>query len=221
MKKIVSLVLAVMMLTFCGMTAAEQEVRKMETAADADEFIAVFLGEHPEELEGVWAFSARMEAALKQMNGIAGMAKQLSALGTLESVMPAYEGEMSGLKVFYIPCVFSAMQVDLILAVQDGAIAGLQTGTYSGGKVEKTESDLYDSIELALPVSLLGELPGILTVPKGEGPFPAVILLQGSGASDKDESVGNLKPFRDLAEGLAEKGIAKASYSKVAILSLI
>ena len=133
------------------------------------------------------------------MNGIAGMAKQLSALGTLESVMPAYEGEMSGLKVFYIPCVFSAMQVDLILAVQDGVIAGLQTGTYSGGKVEKTESDLYDSIELALPVSSLGELPGILTVPKGEGPFPAVILLQGSGASDKDESVGNLKPFRDLA----------------------
>ena len=214
MKKMIAVLLAVMMLTFCGMTAAEQEVRKMETAADADEFIAVFLGEHPEELEGVWAFSARMEAALKQMNGIAGMAKQLSALGTLESVMPAYEGEMSGLKVFYIPCVFSAMQVDLILAVQDGVIAGLQTGTYSGGKVEKTESDLYDSIELALPVSSLGELPGILTVPKGEGPFPAVILLQGSGASDKDESVGNLKPFRDLAEGLAEKGIAVYRFDK-------
>ena len=116
--------------------------------------------------------------------------------------------------MFYIPCVFSAMQVDLILVVQDGVIAGLQTGTYSGDKVEKIESDLYDSIELALPVSSLGELPGILTVPKGEGPFPAVILLQGSGASDKDESVGNLKPFRDLAEGLAEKGIAVYRFDK-------
>ncbi len=215
MKKIVSFILAVMMLAVCGFAAAEQEARKMETAADADEFIAVFLGEHPEELEGKWAFSAQMEAALKQMGGIAGMAKQLSALGAPESVLPAYEGEVNGLKVFYIPCAFSAMQVDLILAVQDGVIAGLQTGPYSGGKKEeKAESGLYDSIELALPVPSLGELPGILTVPKGEGPFPAVILLQGSGASDKDESAGNLKPFRDLAEGLAERGVAVYRFDK-------
>ena len=214
MKKMIAAMLTIMMLTVCGVTAAEQQARKMETAADADEFIAAFLGENPEELEGVWAFSAQMEAALKQMGGIAGMAKQLSALGTPESVLPAYEGEMSGLKVFYIPCTFSAMQVDLILVVQDGTIAGLQTGTYSGGKEEKNESDLYDSIELALPVPMLGELPGILTIPKGEGPFPVVILLQGSGASDKDESVGNLKPFRDLAEGLAERGVAVYRFDK-------
>ncbi len=214
MKKMIAILLAVMTLTLCGITAAEQEVRRMETPADADEFIAAFLGEHPEELDGAWAFSAQMEAALSQLGGIPGMAKQLSALGTPESVMPAYEGEINGLKVFYIPCVFSAMRIDLILAVQDGAIAGLQTGTYSGGREEKTESDLYDSVELALPVPSLGELPGILTVPKGEGPFPVVILLQGSGASDKDESIGNLKPFRDLAEGLAEREVAVYRFDK-------
>lgn len=214
MKKIISVILVLMMLTACGIAAAEREVRKMETAADADEFIAAFLGEHPEELEGAWAFSAQMEAALRQMGGTAGMAKQLAALGAPESVLPAYEGEISGLKAFYIPCTFSAMQADLILVVQDGVIAGLQTGPYSGGREEETESDMYDSIELALPVPSLGELPGILTVPRGEGPFPVVILLQGSGASDKDESVGNLKPFRDLAEGLAERGIAVYRFDK-------
>ena len=215
MKKFFSAVLAVMMLlSACEIAVADQVVRKMETATDADEFIAAFLGEHPEELEGAWAFSAQMEAALAQMGGIAGMAKQLSALGTAESVMPAYEGEMSGLKVFYIPCAFSAMQLDLILVVQDGAIAGLQTGTYSGSKEEKAESGLFDSFELALQVPMLGELPGILTVPKGDGPFPAVILLQGSGASDKDESIGNVKPFRDLAEGLAAEGIAVYRFDK-------
>ena len=207
--------LAMIMLTVCGIAAAEQEARKMESAADADEFISAFLGEHPEEMEGQWVFSAQMEAAIAQLGGIAGMAKQLSALGTPESSLPAYEGQMGGLKVFYVPCSFSAMQVDLILAVQDGAIAGLQTGTYSGWKEEaKSESDLYDSMELALPVPSLGELPGILTVPKGEGLFPAVILLQGSGASDKDEAVGNLKPFRDIAEGLAERGIAVYRFDK-------
>ncbi|HEK9098899.1 prolyl oligopeptidase family serine peptidase [Bacillus pfraonensis] len=57
-------------------------------------------------------------------------------------------------------------------------------------------------------------LPGTLSVPKGEGPFPAVILVQGSGASDRDETAFALKPFRDLAEGLASKGIAVLRYNK-------
>ena len=156
-----------------------------------------------------------MEAALTQLGGLAGMAKQLSALGAPETVLPAYEGELRGLKAFYIPCAFSAMKADLILVVQDGVIAGLQTGSYSGEKEEaKNEPDWFDSIELPLSVPSLGELPGILTVPKGEGPFPAVILLQGSGASDRDEAIGNLKPFRDLAEGLAETGIAVYRFDK-------
>lgn len=101
------------------------------------------------------------------------------------------------------------------MIVQGGAIAGLQTGTYSGGsEEEKAESDAFESIELALPVPSLGELPGILTMPKGEGPFPAVVLLQGSGSSDKDETVGSLKPFRDIAEGLASQGIAVYRFDK-------
>ncbi len=207
MKMLAAVLAAVMALTVCGAAAAERETRRMETAAAADAFIAGFLGEHPEEMEGVWAFSAQMEAALSQMGGIAGMAKQLAVLGTPENVMPAYEGEAGGLKLFCTPCVFSAAEADLVLVVQDGVIAGLQTAPFSGGG-EKTGSDRYDSLELALPVPSLGELPGILTVPKGEGPFPAVVLLPGSGACDRDESIGRLKPFRDLAEGLAEQGIA-------------
>ncbi|MFK4327740.1 hypothetical protein ABH965_004412 [Bacillus sp. RC97] len=57
-------------------------------------------------------------------------------------------------------------------------------------------------------------LPGTLSVPKGKGPFPAVILVQGSGATDQDETAFALKPFRDLAEGLASKGIAVLRYNK-------
>lgn len=216
MKKWISAMLAIMMLlAACGTAVAGQEARKMETAADADDFIRAFLGEHPEEMEGIWAFSAQMEAALTQLGGLAGMAKQLSALGAPETVLPAYEGELRGLKAFYIPCVFSAMKADLILVVQDGVIASLQTGNYSGEKEEATnEPDWFESIQLALPVPSLGELPGILTVPKGEGPFPVVVLLQGSGASDRDEAVGNLKPFRDLAEGLTKAGIAVYRFDK-------
>ena len=211
-----SLILAlIMMLSAVGTTAAEQEKRKMEKPEDADEWIAVFLGEHPEELEGQWAMSAQMEAAAAQMGGIAGLAKQMAALGKVMEIRPAYEGEIQKNKAFYIPCVFASMSVDLILVVQNGLIAGLLTGAYSGRTEEaKAEPDVFESLELPLPAAFLGELPGVLTVPKGDGPFPAVILLQGSGPSDKDETIGRLKPFRDIAEGLAEHGIAVYRFDK-------
>ncbi len=57
-------------------------------------------------------------------------------------------------------------------------------------------------------------LPGILTIPKGDGPFPVVVLVHGSGAHDMDETVFAFKPFRDLAVGLANHGIAVLRYDK-------
>lgn len=60
----------------------------------------------------------------------------------------------------------------------------------------------------------LWSLPGTLTRPKGEGPFPAVVLVHGSGPHDRDETLGPNKPFRDLAHGLASRGIAVLRYEK-------
>lgn len=57
-------------------------------------------------------------------------------------------------------------------------------------------------------------LEGTLTLPKGEGPFPAVVLVHGSGPHDRDETVGPNKPFRDIAHGLASHGIAVFRYDK-------
>ncbi|MGL4821241.1 MAG: alpha/beta hydrolase family protein [Bacilli bacterium] len=57
-------------------------------------------------------------------------------------------------------------------------------------------------------------LPGKLTVPKGEGPFPVVILVHGSGPNDMDEHIAGARPFRDLAYGLATQGIAVLRYDK-------
>jgi len=57
-------------------------------------------------------------------------------------------------------------------------------------------------------------LPGTLTLPVGDGPFPAVVLVHGSGPNDRDETLGGHRPFRDLAEGLASQGIAVLRYEK-------
>ena len=57
-------------------------------------------------------------------------------------------------------------------------------------------------------------LKGMLTLPEGSGPFPAVVLVHGSGSSNMDEKVGKLTPFRDIALGLAQRGIATVRYDK-------
>lgn len=59
-----------------------------------------------------------------------------------------------------------------------------------------------------------GPLHGALTLPAGAGPFPAVVLVAGSGAHDMDETIGPNKPFRDIADGLARAGIASLRYDK-------
>lgn len=58
-------------------------------------------------------------------------------------------------------------------------------------------------------------LPGTLTLPKGDGKVPVVVLVHGSGPNDRDESIGATKPFKDLAWGLASRGIAVLRYEKV------
>lgn len=58
------------------------------------------------------------------------------------------------------------------------------------------------------------KLEGTLLIPEGDGPFPAVVLVHGSGSTDRDESIIGNKPFKDLAEGLLEKGIAVLRYDK-------
>jgi pimeloyl-ACP methyl ester carboxylesterase len=55
-------------------------------------------------------------------------------------------------------------------------------------------------------------LAGTLTLPQGEGPFPAAILISGSGPQDRDESLMGHKPFAVLADHLTRNGIAVLRY---------
>jgi dienelactone hydrolase len=58
-------------------------------------------------------------------------------------------------------------------------------------------------------------LNGLLTIPDGNrDPLPAIVMVHGSGASNMDEKVLKLTPFKDLAEGLAKRGIASLRYDK-------
>lgn len=51
-------------------------------------------------------------------------------------------------------------------------------------------------------------LAGTLTLPAGDGPWPAALLISGSGAQDRDETLFSHKPFLVLADHLTRRGVA-------------
>jgi len=68
--------------------------------------------------------------------------------------------------------------------------------------------------EVTVGEGTLWPVPATLTMPTGAGPHPAVVLVHGSGPNDRDETVGASKPFRDIAWGLASRGVAVLRYDK-------
>jgi dienelactone hydrolase len=67
----------------------------------------------------------------------------------------------------------------------------------------------YDTLEVRVPNAEAGiELVGTLTTPRGDGPFPAAVLVSGSGPQNRDEALMGHRPFRVLSDYLTRHGIA-------------
>jgi len=67
----------------------------------------------------------------------------------------------------------------------------------------------YAAREVTYPNDEAGiTLAGTLTVPEGDGPHPAVVLISGSGPQDRNETIFGHEPFRVLADHLSRRGIA-------------
>ena len=139
--------------------------------------------------------------------------------------------EQVGARTFQIPsaelvivtCAFANARLDINVAFNEpGKIVGLSITPV--GSVEQQYSAVYEppayvnqSMFKEQEVQIgKGEwvLPGTLSVPVGDGPFAAVLLVHGSGPNDRDETIGPNKPFRDLAWGLATQGIVVLRYDK-------
>jgi uncharacterized protein len=91
-----------------------------------------------------------------------------------------------------------------------------QGSTYKLDRPQEPKPPFPYSVEsVAIPNAAAHvQLAGKLTKPEGNGPFPAVVLIAGSGAEDRDETVFGHKPFLVLADFLTRHGIAELRYDK-------
>ena len=148
---------------------------------------------------------------------------ELAKQGPVTSVGPALsEPGPAGAVVVKVPVTCERGGFALIAAVSDeGKLGGLQIAPLSAAAPIApweppgyTDPAGFEEHEVTVgpdPVAV----PGTVAVPHGAGPWPGVVLVAGSGSLDRDETIGRNKPFKDIAWGLASRGVAVLRFDKV------
>lgn len=113
------------------------------------------------------------------------------------------------------PIEFANTTLDLkLIFTLEEKITGFFFVAHQEAELQLSETAFYKEKEIAVIGDADFPLRGILTYPKNKTNVPAIILVHGSGASDMNETYRNHQLFKDLAQGLAEKGIAVIRYDK-------
>jgi len=173
---------------------------KQDFAAVVAEFTPAMRAAMPEDrLRATWVNLVAQVGAFKQKRGV-----------RLET-----SGDM---RVAVVTCDFERAAIDVQLRFNPAGVVGgwavrpyAPPAAYSPPPYDDASHYTETEVTVGGPD---WPLPGTLTMPNGSGPFAAVVLVHGSGPGDRDASYGANKIFKDLALGLASRGIAVLRYDK-------
>ena len=207
--KILSLVLcAVMLFTACGAKAA---LSKEQAVKQADRHLQCLLNK---DYASVVADSD--EKLQKQIDAAALQQAWESVVSTAGGFISAtaitYESN-NGVATVATTAEFENQAVVVSLTYNnEGKLMGIWFNYAPQDSIyQPVDTDLFTEQTV-----LIGEyeIKGVVTTPDNTADYPVVVLVQGSGQSDFDETIGANKPFAELAHGLAEKGIASIRINK-------
>ncbi len=161
-------------------------------------------------------FDARMRSALPPAKLAQVWAQIQAQAGAFRSTGDATLTHAGRYRIVLVDCAFAHAHLDAkVVYGSSGKVSGLFFVPHAPRHPKRAAVLPAGLIERAVTVGRAPwKLPGTLTLPPGQGPFPAVVLVAGSGPQDQDETIGPNKIFRDLAWGLAQKGIAVLRYEK-------
>jgi dienelactone hydrolase len=164
-------------------------------------------------------FAPQLRAMVSAETLRAGWAGEFSKVGPVAVVgAPVSERAEAGLVRVSVPMTCEQGEVTVVMSVDDaGMMHGLRLALPA---VTSWEPPSYSAPErFAEHEVTVGSGPlavsGTLTLPRGRGPQPGVALLSGGGPFDRDETSGVNKPLKDLAWGLASRGVAVVRFDKV------
>ena len=148
-------------------------------------------------------YDARLSAALAPGKLAAAWAGILEQAGSFDSVVSSSASKSQMIDVVVLVCKFQKGLLDAQIAIgPEGKIAGIYFSAHREPPPPwvapaYAKPDSFTEQPLTL-VNGKYELPGTLTMPRGAGPFSAIVLIQGSGPHDQDETIGPNKLLEDL-----------------------
>lgn len=198
------------------LAASPARGQKADRAATARELLQMlFKGEYP---GAVCLLDEKMRAAMPAEALAKTCADLVAKAGTFEYLGPVREDEEGGAGGLRVLCVFEKGAFDAKVRV-DGegrvsALAFIPTASPSPEEELRPMPALFRERDVTVGEGETA-VPGTLTMPASSAAgVPAAVLLHGWGPHDRDESIGPNRPFRDLAWGLATRGVASLRYAK-------
>ncbi len=218
MKKImtISIVILTIIAVFSG-CIEEQEPTEKTTKEIALEFMNTILEKNLSIAYNYFSSIMKSQFSYNQFEGTWNYIE--TTYGDFESIGETSESVEEGYNIVFINCTFADDYYIIFKIVFD------ENNEISGFWTEKIDTiNPYvppDYVNISsfteYEITLGSEpwiLPGTITIPNGEGLFPSVVLVHGSGPNDRDETIGPNKPFKDIAWGLASNNIIVLRYDK-------
>ena len=190
-------------------SATIEQARSVLAAAAAGEFARIEA-----------QFTAEMTAALPagrlaaMWTGLQRQAGPFKSCSTKPRIT-----EIADKRMVITPCQFALASVDVQFAFDSaGKIAGMSFRPAAPPPMPSAMPPYATPASYTETTMMIGSgewaLPAILAMPHGKERLAAVVLVHGSGPQDRDLTIGPNRPFRDLATGLASRGIAVLRYDK-------
>lgn len=193
-----------------GFSAHAQE----DAAAEhAKRIVDLLAHEHFDEV--AHEFNAQMAAALPATQLAAVWRAVQQQIGAFRSCTDQNVRPQSAVTAVMLGCQFEKSAANVMVAFDgDGKIGGLRIVPRPVSQPPAAPPASSRFTEESVTVGADDwKLPATLSMPAGRV-IGAVVLVHGSGPNDRDETIGANHPFRDLAWGLADRGVAVLRYEK-------
>ncbi|MFD4946042.1 alpha/beta hydrolase family protein [Streptomyces sp. NPDC058239] len=147
-----------------------------------------------------------------------GWAAMFGQYGPISSTgVPVSEPAGAGVVAVKIPVTCERQELTVVVSVDDaGRLVNLQVvpAVEPWEPPDYADPEKFDEHDVTVGSGPLA-VPGTLSLPRRSGPRPAVVLLGGGGPFDRDMTMGRNKPGKDLAWGLASRGVTVLRFDKV------
>jgi pimeloyl-ACP methyl ester carboxylesterase len=125
-----------------------------------------------------------------------------------------YQGKKQGFDVVGAQGVFADGRAEFSLKFDGQMIQGFVFNVDIWTPPEYVDQSVFTEQNLALAASDDCELGATVTIPNGSNPIPGVVLVHGSGDQDRDQQVGPNSTFKEIAWGLATRGVGVLRYDQ-------